>query len=322
MKFSLRRWILFTGVTISLATQMASAQMRPVPMPVPPSPPAASPPNCPVYLMGQVDGVYYYGTSNCIGLSGYGQSNVKIPVPQCVSGSCGTPISIIYSNPPVLLKQTDSPQQGQVSPDSVEDWIREIKEKRDELQSAATNRPMGDGRRQRIDRILPFLQKTIEFLENPRPTAGDKQMAKERYDEQIALHLHGMERIGLAGEDPQRFAVGDKQISGSPKAAADTNFVTSSVLPANVTVNVSKLNVLKVETSAGAFSYFQTFLVEVRSSRASQNIDLRLGVEVTADGLTSTTDAEFSERGEFAHRIRTKAGAMPFLVNGYSNLGP
>ncbi len=281
-------------------------------LPALPEPPVGTPPNCPEYLIGQIDGVYYYGTSNCADTFGFGQSNVSIPVPQCMGMNCGTPISLV-GHPLELKVAADA--------DPVPGWIAELEAKLTELQSAANSRPAGDGRRERLGRLIPFVQRTLAYLRSGE-SLTNKTAAKTRYDEQLANHQHSMQHIGLAGQDPQKFAINDLKINGAPKSAANTIFTPSGSYPSGVTVTSSRGAVLKVEVATGQFKYYQTFLVTVSSSNSARRIDMRVGVEVTDEGLTTTEDAEFSERGRFGHRVRTKTGRTPFLVNGFSDLEP
>ncbi|MFN9719058.1 MAG: hypothetical protein ACK58L_10215 [Planctomycetota bacterium] len=283
-------------------------------IPAPPEDPIETPPNCPEFLLGQIDGVYYYGTSNCVDTYGFGQSPLNIPVPQCLAegDECGRPISLLNLLP-----------QDEPTPDNLARWIQEVEKKKEELQRIVDSLPPTDGRRQRLQKLISFMQRTLTYLKNPGETLQMKALAKQQYDIHLTLHEHSLASIGIAGENPQRFSVRDVKIEGTPKSAADTNFVPSGQYPIGVEVVSTKGPVLKVEVAPGQFSYFQTFEISVKSDNAQRRIEMSVGVEITDEGLTSTTplSARFSERGRYAHRL-VAPGDRPFLVTGFTNLEP
>ncbi len=295
-------------------------------------------PSCPEYLIGEIDGCYYYATSDCRGLTGYGQSNQLIPLPQCSEGSCGRTVS----TPGGELDPPDEIPQGEI-----DGWITAINETRALLAKEIAIRTSSDSRLSDLKALVAKADATIAVLRSgaAAPTKftansdfnreyGDfkKDTARvefaEGYSTKISIEdrpprravesqqLQTQNPKGLAQSAPASLLKSADEITWNTSVIATHN--AKSTLPAFTMAKAEKDEIVTVEIAAGQLAYFQCFRITVKKTASSPTETLFVGVQVSASNKAKT--GRFSERGNYAHRITNSRGT-PFLVNSYDDLG-
>lgn len=282
------------------------------------SPPPALP-NCPIVNLGEMNGIFLYITSDCANTTGYGSSPEEIPVPQCQPGGmCGQPIvriNIPASQYMVALYQPPGATAAEIAK-----WVQELTAQKAVAEKGINGRGQGDSRREQLESQLALINQTLAKLNSTVPPSAKRQ-AYEQHTAAMAAYTKSFRLVGLASPNSQRIGLLDAKSKQALKTAADTNYSTAKVDTARARVNATKGKVLKVQTAANQFAYFQCFdvLVEVPGNAAITT--LKLGVQVKPDGVNTAEAAEFSERGNFAHRLRDRSG-NPYLVSSIEPLEP
>lgn len=295
-------------------------------------------PSCPEYLIGEIDGCYYYATSDCRGLTGYGQSNQLIPVPQCSDGACGQTVSTPGGEP-------DPPDE--IPQAEIDGWISAINETRALLAKEVAIRSTNDSRLPDLKALVAKADSTIAVLRSGAngPTKftansdfnreyGDfkKDTARvglaEGYTTKISIEDRPLRRAidrqqlqektpkGLAQSAPSTLLKSADEITFNSSAIAAHN--SRSTLPAFTMAKAEKDEIVSVEIAAGQLAYFQCFRITVKKTASAPTETLLVGVQVSASNKAKT--GRFSERGNYAHRITNSRGT-PFLVNSYDDLG-
>lgn len=293
-------------------------------------------PSCPEYLLGQIDGCYYYATSDCKGQTGYGQSPVLIPLPQCVDGVCGRKVST-PGGPP------EAPET--ISEEELNGWKTSISESLAQFDKEISIRSDRDSRRRRLSELKVLGSATLRQLDSKQLSAKQKFLANANFNKRIGDYMKATERVGLAsGFSGRPFTIEDRPMlksvdpDGQPRVmqsaaggsaalslANEVTFDVSATVEQNKSVRPAvrysakseKRDVLKVPAGGGRFVYFQTFALTVQGGANAAPTTLLVGVQVQE--AANAKDAYFSERGNYAHRV-IKDGT-PYLVNSVDSLG-
>lgn len=293
-------------------------------------------PSCPEYLLGQIDGYYYYATSDCKGNTGYGQSPALIAVPQCSNGNCGQKVS----TPPGALDAPDD-----IPNEEIETWKSFISDHKTQLDKEIAIRSTSDSRYSKLVQLRNLATKSLEQLNSPVLSAQDKFRVNAQFNDKLGAFQKETERVGFAGASQRMFTIEDRpkqQLVSSPDGAPVSLQNTATSVPlksasaitldesaadshnANVDptrkcqVQIEKKSVVKVQVARGKLAYFQTFVMNVTKAGERTPTALYMGVQVEA--TPNAVYASFSERGRYAHRIKTTSGT-PFLVNSIEDLG-
>jgi len=278
--------------------------------------PPPNPPTCPIEYLGEINGVHYYVTSNCVNLTGYGNSMDLIAVPQCQPGGmCGQPIVglglrtgdyVLVGLQPLLAM-----------PDDIAVWKAETLALKTAVEKGIAGRAQGDTRREQLNNQLSIINPILAKLNSSQITQQEYDQFKASMDE----YKKSFRFVGLAMPNPQRIGILDAKSKVAIKTAADTNYSTANVNAGRVRVTATKSKVLKVQKTAREAIYFQCFDVTISLPGDPTLKTLKLGVQVKADGIASAEAATFSERGNYAHRLRD-SGNNPYLVNSIDALEP
>lgn len=276
-------------------------------------------PSCPIEYLGELNGMYIYLTSDCANVTGYGSSADLIPVPQCQPGGmCGQPIaghSVSVGNY-VLVSLLA--QDAKVA--DVPAWIKELNGQKAVVQKGINGRTSGDTRRENLSSLLRTIDDALVRLNSSDPVEAKTQVYNA-YRATMDNYTKSFRFVGLAPPNDQKFGVRDVPSKQVLKTAAETNYSTANVDATRVQVTATKTKVLRVELAPRQFVYFQCFDVRVGMPNKPGLVTLKLGMQVKADGLVNPEVAQFSERGNYAHRLRD-AGNNPYLVNSIDSLEP
>lgn len=284
------------------------------------SPPPENPPTCPIEYLGELNGIHYYVTSNCVDKTGYGSSTQMIPVPQCQPGGiCGQPIAgTNHSAGRYMITLLEPPVANMVD---VGKWIQELQARKAVIEKGVNGRSQADTRRAQLVNQLDVLNATLQKLNDPNLPAEAKQKAYDDYKVSMEVYTKSFRFVGLASPNSQRIGILDVKSNQPLKTAAETSYSTANVNAGRVTVRARKTKVLKVQTAPRQFVFFQCFDVQVEMPGNAAIVALKLGVQVKPDGVVNSEVAEFSERGNFAHRLRDSSNS-PYLVNSIDGLEP
>lgn len=282
------------------------------------TPPPALP-NCPMANLGQMNGIFIYLTSDCANTTGYGSSPEEIPVPQCQpGGTCGRPIvrlGLPASQYMVALYQPPGATAAEIAK-----WVQELQGQKAAVEKGINGRTKGDSRRDQLESQLSLINQTLAKLNSTDP-ASAKRQAYDQNKATMDAYAKSFRQVGLVSPNTQRIGLLDAKSKQVLKTAADTNYSTANVNAAQFRVNAKKSKVVKVTTAANQFAYFQCFDVLVEVPGNPSITTLKLGVQVKPDGISNAENAEFSERGNFAHRVLDGSG-NPYLVNSIDSLEP
>ncbi len=280
----------------------------------PPPPPSPIPnplPNCPELPIATANGIWYYVTSDCHGISGFGQSLTFYNNSQCLNGVCLNPVSIIVGTPA-------SPDKAIAGVMDMEQIVEALSERLNRI----TSRPSGD-RTNRATKLKPITAQTLAYL---RSSASDEQK-RAAFDQLMAAleeHEARWSFVGLASPNTTRRWIRDVQTPDAPKTAAETDLDISSADTTKIIVSVVRDELLRIEMENETVpeAYFQSFTLTVRRVGAGQPTrSMQYGIECapTDAEKAASVSAVLSERGKYSHRLRDSAG-RPVLVNGYTNL--
>ena len=271
-------------------------------------------PLCPEYPIAFMNGSWYYVTSNCQGTSGYGSSDQFFADSQCNEmGECNNPITFS----PVAVKSA--------SGSTLAEWIADVTARRDRLlrivaHPKTDNRPQG--RRARVNRILPFTNQTLAFLHSGASDT-EKQAKYDHFIQHFQRHENAWAFVRFAPGSTVPMSLKDKQFlkPDELKSVADTEFRIHAPLPTGASVTYTRGPLLKLDVGAADLIYYQCFHVTEQHGGTTVNLDLGTQVSPTpAEALTAVT-GRFGERGAYAHRLLSPAG-RPYLVYGAVNLEP
>lgn len=293
-------------------------------------------PNCPDYPVGEFNGVWFYVTTDCAGQTGYGESLTYYEESQCLNGSCINPVA------PVGI------QDGtvrEIPQEVIDGWIADVQSTIDRLNRAINTPQTGPDRRARMRVIMPFLNSTLTFLKSDA-NGSSKEQAYAEFRRELQAHQKAWTAMKFAPGPGAQVSVllRDQPIPVelSNKTVAETKFNTEKVKPQQATVKPTIGPLLKLVPKAGADPiYFQCYTVEVtrhveHGFRGGFGIEigapappvisrdtLSIGVQVkpTTAEAARAVNAEWSERGAYAHRLRGP-GSRPWLVVGSTNLEP
>ncbi len=305
--------LLVSAVTVFLLMETVSAQGPMFPGPVPQ--PSLNPlPKCPEMPMAFSNGIWFYVTSDCRGVSGFGQSLSFFPDRQCNPDfTCRNPVSTVGP-------QNDPMSKGPLS-NEMERKVLAISRRLNRIAGG----PSGE-RTRRAASLQPLTAQTLTYVRSSASNA-DKQAAFDQLTAALQQHEKHWNFVGLAPPNDSKLWVTDNQVPEPPKTAAETVMDTSSTDPSLIRVNVSRGSLLRVNSGDQTTPevFFQTFTVKVNrvvnGAAVPPEKTLLYGIECapTAAEKTTAIPAQISERGAYAHRLRDPSG-RPVLVNGYTNL--
>jgi hypothetical protein len=282
-------------------------------------PPPPNPPTCPEEFLGELNGIYYYITSNCVDASGYGSSTEYIQTPQCQGGVCGQPIATMDIGAGRYLIASFQPPGA--TPAEIAKWVTELQARKTLVEKGVNGRSNGDTRRTYLAGQLADINQTLQTLNSATASPVTKRAAYDKHTATMDTYTKSFRFVGLAGRNEANFAIRDVKSKQPLKTAAETSFSTANVNAGRVRVTATKAEVLKVQVSARQTVYFQCFDLLIEKQGDPQLKTWHVGIQVKPDGVTNPVNSSFSERGNFAHRLRD-ASDTPYLVNSIDSLEP
>lgn len=282
-------------------------------------PPPPNPPTCPEEFLGELNGIYYYITSNCVDTSGYGSSTEYIQTPQCQGGVCGQPIATMDVGAGRYLIASLQPPGASAA--EIAKWVAELQTRKAAVEKAVNGRSAGDTRRTFLSGQLADINQTLQTLNSATASPATKRAAYDKHIATMDTYTKSFRFVGLAGRNEANFAIRDVKSKQVLKTAAETSFSTANVNTGRVRVTATKAEVLKVQVSARQTVYFQCFDLLIEKQGDPQLKTWHIGIQVKPDGVVNPVNSSFSERGNFAHRLRD-ASDTPYLVNSIDSLEP
>lgn len=318
---------------------VAFAQVGPSGPPGFPNPPTVPPitaPNCPVSLMGIVDGVYYWVTASCpISSSnpmGYGQSMGPLQT-GCNGSTCYSPVVLIFQQQETIesgqveLKAKALPAGTQEQRKTkLDEIIKESEKLQQYLERLAKSPDIDLDHKNRLNAWINYLPKLITYLKDtsPSPPADSVEKKIANYTDKVVVEF---EKDKAEWRRPKlKLAKGtarhrDEQQTNAPVGADNVTIEPKpgfEIMPqrdASGKEICYEVDVKDLASGATKTVYFKPYTIR---SKTDQFVYTQVGVQVLDAGNQKVKKAKFADRNSFAHRLDD--GGTPFLVQSYDDL--